>query len=140
MFNDLIISSFLFFQDPNTGNWWVNYGEKVNIGYWPKELFKKLSYHAETVQWGGEVYSTRVGTHPHTATGMGSGQFSDWVFKDSGFIKRMRVLQNSGVIRFPAWVNSFADEYNCYDTFYHREYVQDPEFYYGGPGRNYRCP
>lgn len=38
------------FKDINTSNWWVNYGEKINIGYWPKELFSLLSYHAETVQ------------------------------------------------------------------------------------------
>ncbi|XP_027083113.1 protein neprosin-like [Coffea arabica] len=128
------------FKDPNTGNWWVNYGEKVNIGYWPKELFNFLSYHAVTVQWGGEVYSTRVGTHPHTATQMGSGQYSDWVSGNSGYIKRMRVIESFGALRFPDWVNSYADEFDCYDTFYISESMADPEFYYGGPGRNYRCP
>lgn len=52
----------------------------------------------------------------------------------------MRVIENSGPPKIPDWVNSYADEYECYDTFYHSEYVADPEFYYGGPGRSYRCP
>lgn len=97
-----------------------------------------LRFHAEFVEWGGEVYSTRVGTHPHTATGMGSGQFSEHVIPLSGFIKRMRVKFSE--LRLPDWVNAYSDEYECYDTFYLSDYVEEPEFYYGGPGRNPRCP
>ncbi|KAK6116848.1 hypothetical protein DH2020_049414 [Rehmannia glutinosa] len=123
-------------KDPNTSNWWVQYGDRINIGYWPHDLFDVLRYHFTTVQWGGEVYSTRVGTHPHTSTGMGSGGFSDFVFDNSGYVKRMRVLENNLILRFPQWVNSYADEYECYDTYYLSDYVEEPEFYYGGPGRN----
>lgn len=92
------------------------------------------------VQWGGEVYSTRVGTTPHTATGMGSGRFPDYIFGTSGWVKGIRVEQNSHELIFPEWVNAYADEYTCYDVFYLSDYVYDPEFYYGGPGRSYRCP
>ncbi|XP_073051381.1 protein neprosin-like [Primulina eburnea] len=127
-------------KDSATNNWWVQYGERINIGYWPPKLFSALSHHAETVQWGGEVYSSRVGTHPHTGTGMGSGHFADYVSGDSGYVKRMRVLENNLILRFPQWVFSYTDEYDCYDTYYISDYVQDPEFYYGGPGRNPRCP
>ncbi|GFP81994.1 hypothetical protein PHJA_000342700, partial [Phtheirospermum japonicum] len=129
-------------KDPNTSNWWVQYGERINIGYWPPDLFDVIRYHAETAQWGGEVYSTRVGIthHPHTATQMGSGQFSDFISGYSGYVKRMRVLENGMILRFPQWVNSYSDEYNCYDVYYISDYVEDPEFYYGGPGRNPICP
>ncbi|KAL8054362.1 hypothetical protein ABFX02_05G132600 [Erythranthe guttata] len=127
-------------RDPNTSNWWVQYGERINIGYWPSDLFGWLRSHAETVQWGGEVYSTRVGTHPHTATDMGSGQFPDWVSGMSGSVKRIRVLENNMILRFPQWVFSFTDEYDCYSTYYISDYVPDPQFFYGGPGQNPRCP
>ncbi|KAK3024149.1 hypothetical protein RJ639_042833 [Escallonia herrerae] len=129
------------YQDPNTKNWWLQYGERINIGYWPPELFNSLRYQAVTVQWGGEVYSSKVGIHPnHTATAMGSGQFPDFIFGTSGSIKRMRISENSHELKFPEWVNSHTDEYDCYNVLYHGDYVQDPEFYYGGPGRSERCP
>lgn len=93
-------------------------------------------------QRGGEVYSPRVGTHPHTATGMGSGQFSDNVLGTSGSIKRIRIKEHRNELKFPEWVNCYSDEYECYDYFYQSDYVEDPEFYYGGPGsyRNPYCP
>ncbi|KAL2517829.1 Protein of Unknown Function (DUF239) [Abeliophyllum distichum] len=127
-------------KDPNTNNWWVQYGETINIGYWPSDLFDLLKYHAESVEWGGEVYSSRVGTHPHTATGMGSGKFSDYITESSGYIKRMRILGNNLELKFPEWIYTYSDEYDCYDVFYLGDYVEDPEFYYGGPGRNPKCP
>ncbi|KAL0447419.1 UNVERIFIED_CONTAM: hypothetical protein Slati_1869800 [Sesamum latifolium] len=127
-------------QDPATSNWWVQYGETINIGYWPHALFALLKFHAETVQWGGEVYSPRVGTHPHTSTAMGNGQFPDYVFGNSGSVKRMRVVENNMVLRLPQWVNGWSDEYDCYGIFYLSDYVEEPEFYFGGPGRNPVCP
>ncbi|KAL6980074.1 hypothetical protein U1Q18_021724 [Sarracenia purpurea var. burkii] len=129
------------FKDPITSNWWVQYGERINIGYWPPELFGLLRHHAESVEWGGEVYSSKTsGNRPHTATAMGNGNFPDHIRADSGCVRRMRVRDNSPELKFPDWVDTYADEYNCYDAFYVGDYVDDPEFYYGGPGRNYKCP
>ncbi|PON86188.1 hypothetical protein TorRG33x02_180620 [Trema orientale] len=128
------------FKDPNTSNWWVQYGEKMNIGYWPPDLFHGLRYNADSVEWGGEVYSTTVGHTPHTSTGMGSGRFPDYVFGNSGVVKRMRIHDNSATLKFPEWVEQFTDEFNCYDVEYVEDYIEDPEFYYGGPGRNPMCP
>ncbi|KAM5565970.1 protein neprosin [Rosa sericea] len=128
------------FKDPVTSNWWVQYGEKINIGYWPPELFMALRVHAEAVEWGGEVYSARVGTNPHTKTGMGNGNFPDGIFGDSGVIKRIRIHDNSAELKFPEWVETYADEFNCYDVDYVSDYLEDPEFYYGGPGHNPKCP
>lgn len=118
----------------------MQYGENVNIGYWPAELFKAIRYNAASVEWGGEVYSKNVGREPHTATDMGSGQYPDYVFGSSGVIKRMRIRDNSPTLKFPEWVETFTDEFNCYDVQYIGDYVEDPEFYYGGPGRSDRCP
>lgn len=127
-------------QDPSTSNWWVQYGEKINIGYWPAELFDLLRYHAECAEWGGEVYSSKLGQSPHTSTGMGNGHFPDYVSGNSGSIKRMRIRDNSLILKIPAWAYCYVDEYCCYNGDYIREYVEDPEFYYGGPGRNSMCP
>ncbi|CAK9143966.1 unnamed protein product [Ilex paraguariensis] len=130
------------YQDPDTSNWWLQYGEKMNIGYWPPHLFSMIRHHAETVQWGGEVYSSKVGTqsHPHTATAMGNGNYPDIIFDNSGYVKRIRVHENYPGLKFPEWVNAYSDEYDCYEVYYISDYVEDPEFYYGGPGRNPQCP
>ncbi|XP_004143037.3 uncharacterized protein LOC101203978 [Cucumis sativus] len=133
------ITMFLF-RDFETNNWWVQYGESINIGYWPSELFKALKYTAETVQWGGEVYSTKLGGPPHTGTGMGNGKFPDYISGDSGWVKRIRVRDNSMILKFPNFVEHYSDEYDCYDVDFIREYLDDPELYYGGPGKNWRCP
>ncbi|EPS65345.1 hypothetical protein M569_09424, partial [Genlisea aurea] len=130
-------------RDPYSGNWWMQYGERINVGYWPPDLFQALMRHAETVQWGGEVFSARVGgfrTRPHTATEMGSGQFPDWILGTSGSVERMRILGNDLALRVPDWVSAYSDEYYCYGVFYVEDYVEEPEFFYGGPGRNFQCP
>ncbi|OIW03408.1 hypothetical protein TanjilG_12005 [Lupinus angustifolius] len=130
---------FVYWTDPYTNNWWVQYGEKTNIGYWPPELFRAMWSNAESVEWGGEVYSSTVGHTPHTATQMGCGGFPD-VFHESGSMTRMRIHDNSEFLKIPEWVDDFSDEYNCYDVMYVGDYVEDPEFYYGGPGKNPKCP
>lgn len=117
----------------------MQYGERINIGYWPPELFFALSYHATGVEWGGEVYSSRVGTTPHTKTDMGNGRFASTA-GFSGVITRMRIHDNSPALKIPEWVETHMDEFNCYDAIYVEDYVEDPELYYGGPGRNYKCP
>ncbi|QCD99088.1 hypothetical protein DEO72_LG7g368 [Vigna unguiculata] len=127
------------FKDPCTNNWWMQYGEKTNIGYWPPELFETILYNAQSVEWGGEVYSARVAQTPHTATQMGNGQFAS-VLDYSSAITRMRIHDNSEALKIPEWTYDFSDEYNCYDVWYMSEYIYDPQFYYGGPGRNPKCP
>ncbi|KAL3746830.1 hypothetical protein ACJRO7_015728 [Eucalyptus globulus] len=128
------------FRDPSTGNWWVQYDEKTNVGYFPPELFAYLPQTAQTVQWGGEVYSSRIGGFtPHTSTQMGSGQFPI-LEESSGYVKRIRVRDNSMILKFPEQVDHYTDEYRCYDVRYLGDYIEDPEFYFGGPGRNELCP
>jgi len=117
----------------------VQYGENTNIGYWPPELFETIRYNAESVEWGGEVYSSTIGHTPHTATQMGNGQFAS-VFGESSTITRMRIHDNSAALKIPEYVAEFTDEFNCYDVWYLSDYVEDPELYYGGPGQNPKCP
>ncbi|KAL5786313.1 hypothetical protein ACOSQ2_008705 [Xanthoceras sorbifolium] len=91
------------YNDPITSNWWVQYGENINIGYWPHDLFSALRTGASTAEWGGEVYSSKLGHPPHTATAMGNGRFADYVFADSGCMKRMRIRDNSPYLKIPEW-------------------------------------
>ncbi|MBA0764446.1 hypothetical protein Gotri_013801, partial [Gossypium trilobum] len=122
--------------DPNTNNLWVQYGERTNIGYWPPKLFTTLTYGAECAEWGGDVYSSKLEQVPHTETQMGNGNFPDYIDGNSGYMKRMRILDISLNLKFPEWVGTYADEYWCYQSQYVSDYVVDPEFYFGGPGRN----
>ncbi|XP_016720419.1 uncharacterized protein [Gossypium hirsutum] len=128
------------FKDPNTNNLWVQYGERTNIGYWPPKLFTTLTYGAECAEWGGDVYSSKLEQVPHTETQMGNGNFPDYIDGNSGYMKRMRILDISLNLKFPEWVGTYADEYWCYQSQYVSDYVVDPEFYFGGPGRNEMCP
>ncbi|XP_043693629.1 uncharacterized protein LOC122644092 [Telopea speciosissima] len=127
--------------DVFTGNWWLKYGN-IEVGYWPKKLFVGLSSMAASVEWGGEVKSSHIGqTHPHTATDMGSGRFigSGWGY--DCFIRNIRILDNSLTLKFPPINYPYTDEYTCYDIYYRRYDVTDPEFYFGGPGYDeLRCP
>lgn len=44
------------------------------------------------------------------------------------------------ILKFPGWVEHYSDEYDCYDVDFIRDYLEDPELYYGGPGKNPKCP
>ncbi|RWR82744.1 hypothetical protein CKAN_01147700 [Cinnamomum micranthum f. kanehirae] len=125
--------------DTSGSNWWLVFNNKTNIGYWPSSLFIYLFGAATTVFWGGEVYSQRLGT-PHTLTAMGSGNFAGYRFGRSCFMSQIRIRDNSLVWKYPEWVSTYQSQYNCYDVLNDKEYSADPFFYFGGPGRNDRCP
>ncbi|KAK9070941.1 hypothetical protein SSX86_009509 [Deinandra increscens subsp. villosa] len=127
-------------KDPSTNNWWFRYNDK-EVGYWPGEIFQLLKYQATLVQWGGEVYSPKVGTHPHTKTAMGNGQFSDFIFRNSGMISGMLIEANSHPPMHPETLYVSSDEWDCYDAYILDRHVPEPVFFYGGPGgrRNPRC-
>ncbi|PIA42870.1 hypothetical protein AQUCO_02000370v1 [Aquilegia coerulea] len=127
------------YKDFDTNNWWLQYGNDVNIGYWPAELFSSLCHQATFVEWGGQVYSSRIGKAPHTATGMGSGQTLR-TFGYGCYIRQIRIRDNNLILKYPVWVDTYTDEYNCYHAFNNWEYMIDPEFYFGGPGRSPVCP
>ncbi|CAI9093613.1 OLC1v1029160C1 [Oldenlandia corymbosa var. corymbosa] len=128
-------------KDRDTGYWWLIYGESTLIGYWPRDLFKGMGlyFDAMTVQWGGEVYSTRMKSHPHPAIQMGNGDFPDPIFGNSGTMKRMRVAVNSQTFTRPIMTYTWTDEYRCYNVFHNTEFTNDPELYYGGSGGFHWC-
>ena len=91
-----------------------------------------MKSNAESVEWGGEVYSKSVGmVRPHTRTHMGSGQFPDPLYDTCGAVTRMRIHDNDPELKSPVYVQAFTDEYYCYGARYVSQYKADPEFYYG---------
>ncbi|KAG6404688.1 hypothetical protein SASPL_136941 [Salvia splendens] len=64
----------LIWKDPKPGNWWLGFGDRTLVGYWPAELTTNLSDRATMVEWGGEVVNSRP-NNQHTSTQMGSGRF-----------------------------------------------------------------
>ncbi|XP_076903076.1 protein neprosin-like [Bidens hawaiensis] len=127
-------------KDPQTSNWWLKYNDK-EVGYWPADIFETMRHQAVLVQWGGEVYSPKVGTSPHTATNMASGEFADPITETSGKVTGMLVEQNSNPPKRPEPLYARSDEWNCYDAYILKEYVPEPILYYGGPGsrNNPKC-
>ncbi|KAF9613519.1 hypothetical protein IFM89_008436 [Coptis chinensis] len=138
--NQYKISIYLY-QDSNTGNWWLQFGERINIGYWPARLFSLLTHSALYVMWGGEVYSSKIKTSPHTTTQMGSGYYAEGLFGSGCFINNIRIRDYSMSLKFPDWIASASEEVYCYHaTIYRPGYLSEPNFYFGGPGRNPSCP
>ncbi|OVA08513.1 protein of unknown function DUF239 [Macleaya cordata] len=132
----------LIFMDPKTSNWWL-VCSNITVGYWPASLFNLLKQSAAIVQFGGEVYSTTIGKAgvPHTATAMGSGDEAMSMFGFASFIKHVRIIDYSGTERYPEWVHPYMDEPYCYSAYNYVQYIKEPEFYFGGPGRKLPyCP
>lgn len=114
-------------------------GQNVPVGYFPGELFYYLTRGAATlVEWGGEVFSSKVKqNHPHTATGMGSGDFASGKLGNACYVKQVRIIDYSKQLKYPEWVGTYSDEEYCYSALnYALSLAQEPVFYFGGPGRN----
>lgn len=132
--------SILIWKDPNSGNWWMQYGNSYVLGYWPSSLFSTLSKAATTVEWGGEIVNSEPGGQ-HTTTQMGSGHFpSEGYGKASYFSNVMTVDVNNKLQTPPGGLSTFTDESNCYDAQADSNSEWGNYFYYGGPGHNSNCP
>ncbi|KAK4741424.1 hypothetical protein SAY87_025012 [Trapa incisa] len=134
--------SILIWKDPKHGNWWLEFGSGVLVGYWPAVLFTHLRDHASMVQFGGEI----VNSHPggggggHTRTQMGSGHFAGEGFGRASYFRNLQVVDWDNNLVPPTNLRVLADHPNCYDIRGGVNGVWGYYFYYGGPGRNVRCP
>uniref|UniRef100_A0A7N1A7J8 Neprosin PEP catalytic domain-containing protein n=1 Tax=Kalanchoe fedtschenkoi TaxID=63787 RepID=A0A7N1A7J8_KALFE len=126
-------------KDVITSNWWVRTGaDQENVGYFPANLFSGLGQTADRVEWGGEVHSKQVGdVRPHTQTAMGNGEVATGA-SSSGSMKIIRIRTNDPTWVIPGWADAHSDEWDCYRAVYNK--LPEPEFYFGGPGRNPVCP
>ncbi|XP_039046395.1 uncharacterized protein LOC120186573 [Hibiscus syriacus] len=129
----------MVWKDPKHGHWWLEFGSGLLVGYWAAFLFSHLRSHANMVQFGGEIVNTRsLGFH--TSTQMGSGRFAREGFGKAAYFRNLQTVDwDNNLVPFKN-LRLLADHSNCYDIRQGRNDVWGTYFYYGGPGRNVRCP
>ncbi|PWA98029.1 hypothetical protein CTI12_AA023510 [Artemisia annua] len=131
--------SLLIWKDPKHGNWWLEFGSGVLVGYWPASLFTHLRDHASMVQFGGEVVNSQS-SGSHTSTEMGSGHFSGEGFGKASYFRNMQVVDWDNSLIPLSNLKVLADNPNCYDIRGGINNVWGNYIYYGGPGKNPKCP
>ncbi|XP_076943703.1 protein neprosin-like [Bidens hawaiensis] len=131
--------SLLIWKDPKHGNWWLEFGSGVLVGYWPASLFTHLRDHSSMVQFGGEIVNSQA-SGSHTSTEMGSGHFSGEGFGKASYFRNMQVVDWDNSLIPLSNLKVLADNPNCYDIRGGINNVWGNYIYYGGPGKNPRCP
>lgn len=91
------------------------------------------------VQFGGEVVNSRASGF-HTSTQMGSGHFAGEGFGKASYFRNLQVVDWDNSLIPLSNLRVLADHPNCYDIQGGINRVWGNYFYYGGPGRNVRCP
>ncbi|XP_066377063.1 protein neprosin-like [Miscanthus floridulus] len=129
----------MLWKDPKHGHWWLELGPGLVVGYWPSYLFTHLARHANMVQFGGEVVNTRP-SGSHTATQMGSGHVPREGFDRAAYFRNLQVVDWDNNLIPAANLKLFADHPGCYDIQGGSNSYWGSYFYYGGPGRNVKCP
>ncbi|EXB93580.1 hypothetical protein L484_014572 [Morus notabilis] len=129
----------MVWKDPKHGHWWLEFGNGLLVGYWPAFLFSHLRSHASMIQFGGEIVNSRSSGY-HTSTQMGSGHFAEEGFGKASYFRNLQVVDWDNNLLPLTNLHLLADHPNCYDIKQGRNGVWGTYFYYGGPGRNVRCP
>ncbi|MED6197966.1 hypothetical protein PIB30_061765 [Stylosanthes scabra] len=129
----------MVWKDPKHGHWWLEFGGGLLVGYWPAMLFSHLRSHANMVQFGGEIVNSRSRGY-HTGTQMGSGHFAEEGFRKAAYFRNLQVVDWDNNLLPLSNIHLLADHSNCYDIREGTNHVWGTYFYYGGPGRNVRCP
>ncbi|AES71480.1 carboxyl-terminal peptidase [Medicago truncatula] len=128
----------MIWKDPKHGHWWLEYGGQL-VGYWPANMFSHLRSHASMVQFGGEIVNARSKGY-HTDTQMGSGHFAEEGFKKAAYFRNLQVIDWDNNLLPLANIQHLADHSSCYNIKQGNNNVWGTYFYYGGPGRNVKCP
>ncbi|KAI5068423.1 hypothetical protein GOP47_0016768 [Adiantum capillus-veneris] len=132
----------LIWKDPEKGDWWMEFGDRVLVGYWPAKLFTHLRNKATVIEWGGEVAQAISPSLPrrHTKTHMGSGRFAQAGFGHASYFRNVEVVNSENQLETISTLSTSADHPSCYNirAFYNSNWGNF--FYYGGPGRNPACP
>ncbi|KAL1070121.1 hypothetical protein V6Z11_D11G000700 [Gossypium hirsutum] len=129
----------MVWKDPKHGHWWLEFGSGLLVGYWPAFLFSHLRSHANMIQFGGEIVNTRSSGF-HTSTQMGSGHFAEEGFGKAAYFRNLQTVDWDNNLLPLTNLHLLADHSDCYDIRQGRNNVWGNYFYYGGPGRNVRCP
>lgn len=129
----------MIWKDPRHGNWWLEIGQGLLVGYWPAFLFSHLGSHASMIQFGGEIVNTRS-TGLHTSTQMGSGHFAEEGYGKASYFRNLQIIDWDNSLLPISNLHLLADHPNCYDIRQGNNKLWGTYFYYGGPGRNVHCP
>ncbi|XP_050235858.1 uncharacterized protein LOC126685906 [Mercurialis annua] len=78
-------------QDQETGVWWLGINKQYIVGYWPKELFTNLNQHADTVRWGGEIFTP---LSEERSPPMGSGRFRNGNYDFTSYIMDINLINS----------------------------------------------
>ncbi|MCO5593228.1 hypothetical protein L7F22_047235 [Adiantum nelumboides] len=128
----------LIWKDPKEGHWWMQFGNKYILGYWPATLFSSLSNSASMVEWGGEVVNSQP-SGKHTSTQMGSGHFPFESFGKCSYFSHLLIVEANNNLISANGVSTFAESPTCYNVQTGSSSDWGSYFYYGGPGRNPNC-
>ncbi|KAL3649338.1 hypothetical protein CASFOL_005741 [Castilleja foliolosa] len=131
--------SILIWKDQKEGHWWMQFGRDYVLGYWPSFLFSYLADSASMIEWGGEVVNMESNGQ-HTSTQMGSGSFPEEGFGRSSYFRNIQVVDSSNNLKTPKGLGTYTEQSNCYDVQTGNNDDWGHFFYYGGPGRNPKCP
>ncbi|XP_020227142.1 uncharacterized protein LOC109808517 [Cajanus cajan] len=129
----------MVWKDPKHGHWWLEFGSGLLVGYWPANMFSHLRSHASMVQFGGEIVNSRSRGY-HTGTQMGSGHFAEEGFRKAAYFRNLQVVDWDNNLIPLRNIHHLADHSNCYNIRQGTNTVWGTYFYYGGPGRNVKCP
>ncbi|KAK4429539.1 hypothetical protein Salat_1254500 [Sesamum alatum] len=79
-------------SDPRVG-WWLAVGPNYDfIGYWPVTLFNSIQDHADSLRFGGQVFTPSANDiRPQ----MGSGIFKNGEYDQTCYIRRIRVADET---------------------------------------------
>jgi len=102
-------------------------------------LFTFLKDHANQVHFGGEITNSKSGG-AHTSTQMGSGHFAEEGFRKAAYIRNMQVSGSDNNLVPLTNLKFTAEQPNCYNIQGGIDDNWGNYFYYGGPGRNAKCP
>ncbi|CAH2055089.1 unnamed protein product [Thlaspi arvense] len=118
-------------KEAKPGHWWLGVGFSngtliAPVGYWPTEIFTRLTDHAEKVEWGGEIVNDNISGR-HTTTQMGSEYLSGNV--KAAYMRDLQIAVDIG---------SFQPVYDLKvaatnPTLYSIEKLSNTSFLYGGP-------
>ena len=100
-------------------------------------MFTSLKDSATEVEFGGEVLIKSTGTH--SSTQMGSGHFADEGSTKASYFRNMQVVNSDNQLIPLSNLKLVPEELNCYNII-KGDSNEGNKFYYGGPGRNTKCP
>ncbi|RZC68165.1 hypothetical protein C5167_031420 [Papaver somniferum] len=120
----ILISSII--RERETGHWWLMLENKIQIGYWPRELFPHFESGAEYIYWGGHVKSGQDGM-PEMASGNRPDRFTN----HTGYFEQLEYKdKDDRWVPYPK-IQSIVDCKGSYDSFWDDEHAI---LHFGGPG------